>query len=130
MKAWRNAQNEKICPVCGARYSYIERRRTKHNVYIYFVHIYFEGRRRRVKKCYAGAEKCYKYVERTHFDIAPMFRGLHDEKRAIDYLERLVDFLESNAESYDVETLKDMRARLEGFLSYLDAVIYNLENQE
>ena len=130
MKAWRNTQNEKICPKCGVKYSWLERRVTKHNVYIYAVHVTFEGKKRKVRKCYLGAEKCYKYVERVHYDIAPMLRGLHDSKRAIDYLERIVDFLESNSEEFDLETLKDMRARLEGFLAYLDSIIYQLEEEQ
>lgn len=56
----------KVCPRCGAEYSWIERRVTPHNVYLLAVHVYKEDGKRRVRKCYLGPEELYKHVERVH----------------------------------------------------------------
>ena len=68
-----NKKTIKICPLCGEKYSYIERRRTRHNTYIYYVHVKRINNKRKIKKCYAGAESCYKYVEKLHFDSQSSF---------------------------------------------------------
>ena len=118
---------DKICPRCGAKFSYIERRRTAHNVYLYAVHVSFQGRKRKVRKCYLGAEIMYKYVERTHSDLAPRFRGMHDKNRVLDYLRAISEYLVNHNDDYDLEDLKNIRTRLEELLYVLDMTISEIE---
>jgi len=51
----------KICPRCGRRYTYIEKRRIGGNVYLYCVHESRKGGKRTVIKHYIGPEEGYIY---------------------------------------------------------------------
>jgi len=86
----------KICPRCGAPYSWIERRESKGNVYYYAVHVYKdpESGKRRVKKCYLGPEE-YEYVSRLHIKEGLTLKGLRDSQRALEYLDALISYLQS-----------------------------------
>jgi hypothetical protein len=46
----------KICPKCGEKITYIERRKIGRKVYLYAVHRKREGTKSRVKRCYLGKE--------------------------------------------------------------------------
>lgn len=107
-----NKKTIKICPICNKEYSYIERRKTRHNIYIYFVHVQKEGKKRKIKKCYAGAERRYKYVERMHFDIEPHLRGIHDKSRVIDYLKAIVEYFDRILEKKEYEEISEEEREL------------------
>ena len=76
---------QKICPRCGLKYSWMERRRSNGREYYYAVHV--EGSKRR--KCYLGPRE-YENVSRLHYDVALTFKGLLERGRAVDYLESLL----------------------------------------
>lgn len=101
---------ERICPRCGLRYSWVERRRVDDQVYIYAVHDTMVGDKRRIKKCYLGPVS-YKYVTRLHEREGLVLRGLADSDRVMEYLDALIEYL-SEAE-IDRETALKLDGRFE-----------------
>lgn len=90
---------EKVCPRCGERYSYIERRRVGRNVYLYAVHYWRdESGRRRVRKCYLGP-LTYEYVSHLH-DFT--LRGLSVKERNLQYLETLLHLVAGQVQRREV----------------------------
>ena len=77
--------SKRICPRCGLKYSWIERKRVGYHEYFYAVHI--DGPSR--KKCYLGP-KTYENVTKLHYDMALVLRGLLERDRAVEYLEILL----------------------------------------
>jgi len=77
--------SKRICPRCGLRYSWIERKRVGYHEYFYAVHV--DGGAR--KKCYLGP-KTYENVTKLHYDMALVLKGLLDRDRAVEYLEILL----------------------------------------
>jgi hypothetical protein len=49
-------RRERICPVCGQKISYIERKKIHEKFYLYCVHVKREGGKRKTKRCYLGPE--------------------------------------------------------------------------
>jgi len=85
----------KLCPRCGAPYSWIERRESGGRVYYYAVHVYKDSSgKRRVKKCYLGPEE-YEYVSRLHAKEGLTLKGLRDSQRALEYLDALIAYLQT-----------------------------------
>jgi hypothetical protein len=82
-----------ICPRCGSKYNYIEKREQGNNTYLLAVHRYKEGGKTRVKKCYLGPESQYLYVTQMHRDERLILRGLMSYGRAIEYLKRIAEYL-------------------------------------
>jgi hypothetical protein len=75
-----------ICPRCGSE-GYLEKRKRNDHIYIYFVHVKSEGKKRHIHKCYLGALN-YEYVEKFN----PIgLSGLHDKERFSKYIKRLID---------------------------------------
>jgi len=86
---------ERLCPRCGQRFSYIERREARGREYFYAVHYFgyavVDGKvKKKVKKCYLGPRE-YEYVEKLH-DLG--LAGLIDKERFKRYLEELLDSME------------------------------------
>jgi hypothetical protein len=81
------------CLRCGQPVSYIDRRTVGNNTYLYAVHVWREGRRRRVKRCYLGPESSYINVTRMHEDEGLIFKGPLSEDRALEYLIAIKDYL-------------------------------------
>jgi hypothetical protein len=77
-----------VCPRCG-KLGYVEVRNVNGRIYHYFVHRWMEGWRRRVHKCYLGAQN-YRYVEKFN----PLgLAGLTDRERFTRYLRELLKML-------------------------------------
>jgi len=107
---------EKICPRCGLKYSYIERRRVGSQVYLLSVHYIREGKRRRVKKCYLGPADSYIYVSRTHeFPL----KGPVDRNRLLVYLEFILNYIEVRREELSEDTKKQLIERFKKIIRLL-----------
>lgn len=85
----------KVCPRCGGKYSYIERRQKGDQVYLYAVHKWKEEGRTRVKKCYLGPESGYIYVSHLHQDLGLNLFGLMTKERALYYIQALTRYYQS-----------------------------------
>lgn len=72
----------KICPKCGAEYSFIDKKVVGNSTYYYAVHYTGKGKR---KKCYLGA-KAYKYVSKMHEREGLVFTGLLTRIESLDTL--------------------------------------------
>lgn len=97
---------ERVCPRCGAPYSYVERRESKGGrVYNYAVHYYYRDGKRKVKRCYLGPD-AYEYVSRLHSKEGLTLRGMVDGERALAYLDALINYVRS------VELSPGLRQRL------------------
>jgi len=72
-----------------------------------------DGKKRR-RHCYLGPKDGYKYVSRLHDREGLVLRNILDEDRALDYLERLVEYIEEKAEdgAIDIERLRKLVSRL------------------
>ena len=102
-------KREKVCPRCGLKYSYIERRRVGDQVYLYAVHYLKVEGKRRVHKCYLGPESSYIYVSRLHeFTL----RGPLDKKRVLKYLSSLLDILVLRKDELDQKTRSEIIEKL------------------
>jgi len=102
-------KSEKICPRCGLKYSYIERRKVGDRVYLYAVHYFKVGGKRRIKKCYLGPESSYIYVSKMHeFSL----RGSLDRRRTLNYLDAILNLLVVEREKLDEETKREIVEKL------------------
>ena len=92
---------DRVCPRCGLKYSYIERRKVGNQVYLLAVHYSKRGKRRKVRKCYLGPENSYLYVSKMHeFTL----RGPFDKMRVLKYLDALLDIVIAKREELDSES--------------------------
>ena len=102
-------KREKICPRCGQKYSYIERRKVGSQVYLLAVHYFKVGGKRKVRKCYLGPESEYIYVSRLHeFPL----RGPLDKERILKYLRSLVALLVLRKDKFDEKTKREIKEEL------------------
>jgi len=116
-----------LCPRCGGKVSWVERRRVGGNVYYFAVHEWREQGKRRVKKCYLGPDT-YIYVSVTHEkDTGLIFHGLVDRGRAVKYLEDIVEYLENFAKTADEDEAKEVVKYLEKSAEGLAKVIEQLK---
>jgi len=103
-----------VCPRCGSR-GWVEEKEINNRVYIYVAHEERgpDGRKRR-RHCYLGPKDGYKYVSRLHDREGLVLGNILDEDRALDYLERLVEYIEEKAEdgAIDIERLRKLVSRL------------------
>jgi len=116
-----------LCPRCGGKISWIERRRVGGNVYYFAVHEWREGGKRRIRKCYLGPDT-YIYVSVTHEgDTGLVFHGLVDRRRAVKYLEDIVEYLENFAKTANEDEVKEVVGDLEKSAGRLAKVIEQLK---
>jgi len=102
----------KVCPKCGLPYSYVSREKRGSNYYFYAVHVSKSGNKRRVKKCYLGAES-YDYVARFNPELGRL-AGLIDRTKALRYLEELLEwFIYAPVDSKTVEEAVNIVRRYE-----------------
>jgi len=114
----------KLCPRCGAPYSWIERRVVGKRVYYYAVHVYRDSSgKRTVKRCYLGPEE-YEYVSMLHVKEGLTLKGLRDSQRAIGYLDALIGYLQT------VELSDSLRRILGAKFMRLGRVLLGLEPVE
>jgi len=110
-----------LCPRCGSR-GWVEEKEINNRVYIYVAHEERgpDGRRRR-RHCYLGPKESYEYVTRLHDREGLVLKGLLERGRALDYLERLIGYIEAVVEAeegesidiVDIERLRAIAQRLE-----------------
>jgi len=113
----------KICPRCGLKYSYIERRRVGNQVYLLAVHYSKEGKRRKVKKCYLGPEDSYLYVSRMHeFTL----RGPLDKMRIQKYLDVLLDVIIARRDELDSESRRRIVDKMKRVLELLENEVVSM----
>jgi len=103
------SKEKKICPRCGQKYSYIERRSVGDQVYLYAVHYLKVEGKRKVRKCYLGPESSYIYVSKMHeFTL----RGPLDKKRVLRYLSSLLDIIVLRKDELDQKTKSEIIEKL------------------
>jgi len=112
-----------LCPRCGGKVSWLEKRRVGGNTYYFAVHEWREGGKRRIRKCYLGPDT-YIYVSVTHEkDTGLIFHGLVDKKRAVKYLEDIVEYLESFAKLANEDEVREVVEDLERSTERLAKVV-------
>jgi len=94
----------RICPRCGEEYQWVERLKTPHNTYLYFVH--YDPATRKRRKCYGGPVSAYSYVTLLHGDLGLVLRGLAERGRLKEYIVALLETLEERLES-DHESVRE-----------------------
>jgi len=110
-------KSNKVCPRCGLKYSYLERRRVGDRVYLYAVHYFKVGRKRRIRKCYLGPESDYIYVSKMHeFTL----RGPLDKKRVLKYLNSLLHIISARRDELDPNTRREIVERLSWTIKILE----------
>jgi len=102
---------ERLCPRCGRRFSYIERREARGREYFYAVHYFgyevVDGKvKKKVKKCYLGPRE-YEYVEKLH---SLGLAGLIDRERFRRYLKELLDSTEMDLKEL-LEVVRELATR-------------------
>jgi len=107
-----------VCPRCGAR-GWVEEKERGGRIYVYAVHEERtpDGRKRR-RYCYLGPKGEYEYVTRLHGREGLVLKGLLEKGRVLDYLKRLIDYLDDEIEAWDeehinAEMLKSIAEELE-----------------
>jgi len=105
---------EKICPRCGMPYSYLDIDKRASNTYVYAIHYYYEGGKRKKRKCYLGPLESYIYVTKLHTDIVNpeglVLEGALSTTRAVRYIEALTAYFENRGkESLTDEELRALR---------------------
>ena len=102
-------KSNKVCPRCGLKYSYLERRKVGDRVYLYAVHYFKVGRKRRIRKCYLGPEGSYLYVSKMHeFTL----RGPLDRLRTLNYLDAILNLLVAERRKLDEKMRKEIVDKL------------------
>ena len=110
-------KEKKICPRCGQKYSYIERRRIGDQVYLYAVHYLKVEGKRKVRKCYLGPESEYIYVSKMHeFRL----RGPLDKSRVLKYLNSLLHIISVKRDELDPKTKREIIERLSWTIKILE----------
>jgi len=110
-------KREKVCPRCGLKYSYIERRSVGDQVYLYAVHYLKVKGKRKVRKCYLGPESSYIYVSKMHeFTL----RGPLDKLRILNYLDAILNLLVLEREKLGEETRKKVVEKLKRAIKSLE----------
>jgi len=98
-------KEEKICPRCGLKYSYIDKKRVGDQTYLYAVHYLKLGGKRRIRKCYLGPEDKYIYVSKLHeFSL----RGPVDRLRILKYLRSLKGIILARKDELDPSTRREI----------------------
>jgi len=128
------SEKGKICPRCGERYSWLERRVVREGgreyEYFYAVHEYKENGKRRIKKCYLGPAE-YRYVSLTHETKEGLvFSGLLDSDRAIKYLYSIMAYIERATSDIDPKQLKALAKNLRDFADKIEKIAEKIERQE
>jgi len=128
------SEKGKICPRCGERYSWLERRVVREEgreyEYFYAVHEYRESGKRRVKKCYLGPAE-YRYVSLTHETKEGLvFSGLLDSNRAIKYLYSIMAYIERAAGDIDPRQLKALARNVREFADRIERIAEKIEKIE
>jgi len=95
-KGEQQQEEEKVCPKCGQRYSYIEEREVGNNVYYYAVHYTYKNKKQKKRYCYLGA-KDYINVAKVHEDLGLSLHGQIQNNRAIAYLRQILSYFENEA---------------------------------
>ena len=119
----------KICPRCGDAISWIERRQRGDRVYYYAVHCWQQEGRRRIRKCYLGPQT-YEYVTRLHFKEGLILKGLVDKERALEYLETIVNMLESLLQDPELLDNSNIAERLRRVAKKLEELLERLEGEK
>ena len=86
---------ERVCPRCGSKYNWIERHKRGGRIYLYAVHKEGKGKNAKRWKCYLGPSNSYVYVTKTHRQEGLRLKGLADVDRALEYLDALINYVET-----------------------------------
>ena len=115
-------RDKPLCPRCGQPISYYKRKKVGNRVYVYAVHYVKVGGKSRKKECYLGPEDEYEYVSRMHMREGLMLKGMADKKRAVEYLETLIQNITETAEQLEAHELR----RLEQMLTQAQQQIHTI----
>ena len=94
---------ERVCPRCGSRYSWLERKAIHGRIYVYAVHEWREGGRRRRKWCLLGPEDKYIHASTTHEAYGLVLRGAIDSSRLYNYLDTITSYLLQHHKTLDID---------------------------
>jgi len=129
--AMRAPKPGEACPVCGLPIDWVEKRvRNGHTYYYAYHYVKDENGKRKVKKCYLGADT-YDYVTRKNIDLGTTFRGMaySEADRFSEYFKGALDKLSAKIESGTLELeearhwlglLRDMNSRVERLMALLE----------
>jgi len=139
--AMRAPRPGEACPVCGLPIDWVEKRVRNGHVYYYAYHyVKDENGKRKVKKCYLGADR-YDYVSRKNYDLGTTFRGMaySEADRFSEYFNSALDKLSAKVQSGTLEPeqarhwlglLKDMNSRLERLMALLEDYLKELSKAQ
>ncbi|MGB9734461.1 MAG: hypothetical protein ACPL2E_07715 [Conexivisphaera sp.] len=110
----------RVCPRCGAPYTYLERRARGGVIYYYAVHEEHEGGRRIRTKHYLGPE-VYTAGQVTHLKIGVELEGATtpDPARLRQYLTAVLDAIVARRGEFSKDELEAVRRELERALAEL-----------
>ena len=116
----------RVCPRCGKRYDWLERKIIYGRTYVYAVHEHKEGGKKYRKRCYLGPAYGYKHGTATHGGL--VLKSAVDRARLFDYLYTLVVYLLKDPERVldKLGVDKSMAADLGTQLEMLAKVLKNL----
>jgi len=117
---------EKLCPKCGAPYSYISREPRGNHYYYYAVHVTNQDGKRKTRKCYLSAET-YVYASSQNPGLAPI-TGIVDGGRYIRYLEQLLEHVVTKEE--DPEKLRKVLKTLELYIKAIGRKLKRLKAEQ
>ena len=123
-------KERRICPRCGLPYSCLEHREREENTYVYAVHARREGKKIVVRRCYLGPASSYKYVSMLHENEGLQLRGLLDERRAINYLSTLVNYIRTSLKVEDGDSRREISEKLRKIAYSLIEIAEGISGEE
>jgi hypothetical protein len=109
-------EEEKICPRCGSPYNYLSTTVVNGREYVYAVHVISRSKGKvKLRKCYLGPKQEYINVSKLHEDLGLNFKPITEPERALEYLAKIVDYLNEHGEKEQIREakalLKTLRVR-------------------
>jgi hypothetical protein len=109
-------EEEKLCPRCNQPYNYLSTTVVNGREYVYAVHVISRSKGKvKLRKCYLGPKEEYINVSRLHEQEGLEFKPITDSNRALEYLEKIVDYLNEHGEKEQIREakalLKTLRVR-------------------
>ena len=117
---------EKLCPRCGAKYTYIEKRRHGGQLYYFAVHETRVQGRRRVRKCYLGPDR---YVHAELFNPLGLSGLVAGEVRFLQYIAAINNLIDKFVENMDREKTEELLKALRELNATLQRLEHKLEKK-
>jgi dissimilatory sulfite reductase (desulfoviridin) alpha/beta subunit len=106
-------EEEKLCPRCNQPYNYLSTTIVNGREYVYAVHVISRSKGKvKLRKCYLGPKEEYINVSRLHEQEGLEFKPITDSNRALEYLEKIVDYLNEHGEKEQIREAKALMKTL------------------